>query len=199
MIVGVLNIKGGVGKTTTSMALATAASRDGRTVEVIDTDPQGSATLWKQASQDNGNPLPFPVVSKNRAEIRRMRADRHDGQQEVVFIDCPPNGDVISETIKTSDFVVIPSTASPIDLQQTIATCEACQDAGTDYAVLIVMARRGTSALIAFRETVEESGAGIFDTEIPLRESIKNTFGNAFKSNLNGYEDAWRELKEATA
>ncbi|MBT1171745.1 ParA family protein [Bifidobacterium sp. SO4] len=197
MIIGILNIKGGVGKTTTAMALATAASRDGGAVTVVDTDPQGSATLWEQASQDNSAPLPFPVVSRNKAEIRRMRSNRPDSNGEIIFIDCPPNGDVISETIKTSDFVIIPSTASPIDLQQTMATCEACQDAGTDYAVLIVMARRGTSALASFRHTIEESGAGIFDTEIPLRESIKNTFGYAFRSNLSGYEDAWNELKEA--
>lgn len=195
MIIGVLNIKGGVGKTTTAMALATAASRAKLKTTVIDTDPQGSATLWAQAAQDNGTPLPFPVISKNRAEIRRMRTD-NPNPEEIIFIDCPPNGDVITETIRTADFVVVPSTASPIDLQQTVATCEACRDAGTDYAVLIVMARRGTSALTAFRDTIEEAGAGIFDTEIPLRESIKNTFGHAFKSNLNGYEDAWRELKE---
>lgn len=197
MIIGVLNIKGGVGKTTTAMALATAASRDGADVEVFDTDPQGSATLWAQAAQDGGAPLPFTVTSKNKAEIRRMRRNSPDDGQ-VAFIDCPPNGDVISETIKTADFVVVPSTASPIDLQQTVATCDACRDAGTDYAVLIVMARRGTSALTAFRNTIDEYGAGIFDTEIPLREAIKNTFGHTFRSNLDGYEDAWNELKEAT-
>lgn len=198
MIIGVLNIKGGVGKTTSAMAIATAAARDGGDVTVVDTDPQGSATLWAQAAADNGDPLPFPVVSRNRAEVRRMREQRPDSEDGIIVIDCPPNGDVISETIRTADFVVVPSTASPIDLQQTMETCAACQDAGKDYGVLIVMARRGTVSLSRFRDTVEAAGAGIFDTEIPLREAFKGDFGHTFKSNLHGYEDVWKELKEAT-
>ena len=82
-----------------------------------------------------------------------------------------------------------------IDLQQTMLTAAQCQDAGKDYAVLIVMARKGTNALRAFRTAVEEYGAGIFDTEIPLREDFKADFGHTFRSNLNGYEDVWNELR----
>lgn len=199
MILGVLNIKGGVGKTTTALGLATAASRDGRhEVVVMDTDPQGSATTWAQAAEDNSDPLPFRVESKNQAEIRRMRSRRPDLKGDICIIDCPPNGDVVSETVRTADFIVIPSTASPVDLQQTMLTAASCGDAGKDYAVLIVMARTGTNALTAFRKAVEEAGAGIFDVEIPLREYFKTYFGHPFASNLDGYEDAWNEIKEAT-
>jgi chromosome partitioning protein len=101
----------------------------------------------------------------------------------------------VDEAIKTADFVVIPTLSSPIDLQQTMLTAAQCQDAGKDYAVLIVMARKGTNALRAFRTAVEEYGAGIFDTEIPLREDFKADFGHTFRSNLNGYEDVWNELR----
>ena len=38
MIIGVTNIKGGVGKTTSSLAIATAAQRSGLSVTVVDTD-----------------------------------------------------------------------------------------------------------------------------------------------------------------
>lgn len=44
MIISVINLKGGSGKTTTAMALATAAARHNRNVSVLDTDPQGDAT-----------------------------------------------------------------------------------------------------------------------------------------------------------
>ncbi|KAA8815723.1 ParA family protein [Bifidobacterium vespertilionis] len=198
MIIGVLNIKGGVGKTTSSLGIATAANRDKLDVTLVDTDPQGSATLWSQAAEDNGDPLPFAVKSMNKAEIHRMRERRPDADGGLVVIDCPPNGDVVSEVIRTADFIVVPSSASPIDLQQTMVTCASCQDVGKDYGVLIVMARKGTNALTAFRNAVEDAGAGIFDTEIPLREDFKSDFGHTFKSNLHGYEDVWREIKEAT-
>ena len=145
MIIGVINIKGGVGKTTSSLAIATAAQRSGLSVTVVDTDPQGSATLWAQAAEDADDPLPFPVVSRNQAEIRRMRERRPDRNGELIVIDTPPNGSVVDEAIKTADFVVIPTLSSPIDLQQTMLTAAQCQDAGKDYAVLIVMARKGTT------------------------------------------------------
>lgn len=132
-------------------------------------------------------------MRKNRALSRDRRPDRNG---ELIVIDTPPNGSVVDEAIKTADFVVIPTLSSPIDLQQTMLTAAQCQDAGKDYAVLIVMARKGTNALRAFRTAVEEYGAGIFDTEIPLREDFKADFGHTFRSNLNGYEDVWNELKE---
>lgn len=198
MIIGVVNIKGGVGKTTSSLAIATAASRNGLKVSVMDTDPQGSATLWAQAAEDAGDQLPFPVMSRNQAEIRRMRERRPDRDDELIVIDTPPNGAVVDEVIRTADFVVIPTLSSPIDLQQTMLTAAQCQDSGKDYGVLIVMARKGTNALAAFRKAVEEYGAGIFDTEIPLREDFKADFGHTFRSNLNGYEDVWREIREET-
>ncbi|WP_432623927.1 AAA family ATPase [Bifidobacterium sp.] len=199
MIIGVLNIKGGVGKTTTSMALSTAIYRSGKDVTIFDTDPQGSATLWSQAAEDNGDALPFEVLSKNQAEIRRLGSHRPDKDGQVIVIDTPPSGDVINEVIKVSDFVIIPSTSSPVDLQQTLLTCASCQDQGKEYAVLIVMARKGTTTLEAFRTAVEKSGAGIFDAEIPLKEVFKGDFGHSFPSNLQGYEDVWKEIREVEA
>lgn len=43
-VVAILNQKGGVGKTTTTLGLASAAGADGRSVLVVDLDPQGSSS-----------------------------------------------------------------------------------------------------------------------------------------------------------
>src|SRR5947209_1106679 len=51
MIVVVANLKGGVGKTTSSMYLAHALSQaTGDQCALIDSDPQGSATQWAKSA-----------------------------------------------------------------------------------------------------------------------------------------------------
>ena len=47
-IITMANMKGGVGKTTSTICTAMALHRLGEKVEVRDIDPQGSATLWAE-------------------------------------------------------------------------------------------------------------------------------------------------------
>ena len=88
MIISVINLKGGSGKTTTAMALATAAARHNRNVSVLDTDPQGDATTWAGDAEDAGETLPFTVDSANIGKLKRLRKTMAD--DELVIIDCPP-------------------------------------------------------------------------------------------------------------
>ena len=71
MIVSLINLKGGVGKTTSCIALATAAARAGKEVVVLDAAPQGSATFWADNAEDNGEELPFAVDAANPATVKR--------------------------------------------------------------------------------------------------------------------------------
>lgn len=87
MIISVINLKGGSGKTTTAMALATAAARHNRNVSVLDTDPQGDATTWAGDAEDAGETLPFTVDSANIGKLKRLRKTMAD--DELVIIDCP--------------------------------------------------------------------------------------------------------------
>lgn len=45
--VAFVNLKGGVGKTTSAIGTAEALARLGHTVTVRDADPSGAATLWR--------------------------------------------------------------------------------------------------------------------------------------------------------
>lgn len=48
-VVALLNEKGGSGKTTISLNLATALHRQGRKVVLVDADPQGTLRDWRAA------------------------------------------------------------------------------------------------------------------------------------------------------
>lgn len=113
MILGILNQKGGVGKTTLSVNLATALSRKGKKVLLIDADPQGSSLDWISARE--GEAL-FSVVGLPIKTLHKEIIKIKDGFDHII-IDGPPRvSDVARSAIIASDFVLIPIQPSPYDI-----------------------------------------------------------------------------------
>ena len=113
MIISVLNQKGGVGKTTLSINLASAFALAGESTLLIDADPQSSALDW-QASRE-GDTL-FPVVGMARATLHKDVPGLQSQHQKVV-IDGPPRvNDLAKSAILASDLIIIPVQPSPYDI-----------------------------------------------------------------------------------
>ena len=112
-VISILNQKGGVGKTTIAVHLATAFARKKRRVLLVDADPQGSALDW--AAARHGQPL-FPVVGLPKNSIHK-ELPALAINYELVIIDGPPRVyDVAKSAVGASDLVLVPVQPSPYDV-----------------------------------------------------------------------------------
>ena len=77
--------KGGAGKTSTAIALASLAAAEGRRTIILDADPQRSASEWYAVSTNPG----FAVHSTEVSAVASL-LERAKKRYDVVIVDNPP-------------------------------------------------------------------------------------------------------------
>jgi chromosome partitioning protein len=121
-IITVAQGKGGVGKTTIAVNIAGELSRRNFNVALIDSDPQASACHWAEL----GN-LEFPVYeigleNSARSAIASWVRDVKRVEAEIVVIDTAPGERQLGASISIADLVLVPCTASGLDIEATERT-----------------------------------------------------------------------------
>ncbi|WPF66707.1 MULTISPECIES: AAA family ATPase [unclassified Corynebacterium] len=192
-IITVCHLKGGTGKTTTTILLATALTNLGYSVTVYDADPQGSASEWAALAADNNTPLNFPVTVANPATLNRLRP-----RTDYVLIDCPPGGSTaINAAINAADEIIIPTSPSEIEVDRMWDTLSLSTTKPTH--VLITSARLGTTALTDIQKALRTEHIPTYRTIIPLRQKIKAMWGTNPTGMLYGYDTLANTITENIA
>jgi chromosome partitioning protein len=175
--IAVVNLKGGVGKTTTAVHLAAALAEDGRTL-LIDADPHRSALSWSELV---GDAFPCPVIALPVRDLHRRLRDLADGFAHAV-IDTPPNDVAVTRSaVMAAETVVVPLAPSTMDIDRLRETLELIADLEPthpiDLRVLVVRARARTRLAEDIRTVLGELDAPLMTAVVPLREAYAGAFG----------------------
>ena len=191
MKIVVTNLKGGVGKTTSTVYLAAvAAARGYGPVVVVDADRQASAAEWLEE-----RPLDGVEVVEAPSERTLSRAMR--SEEGTVVVDLPPGDErLVQAAIGAADAVVIPTRAGGVEFGRVAYTLELIPSK-TARGIVITAARLGTNDL---QETIDWwSGE-----KVPVWGVVPERVGIAagpearlYRDGLDEYGDVLRRLLRA--
>jgi len=186
----VSNVKGGVGKTTTSIYLAAVAARRGRgPVVLVDADPQGSTAEWYDTDPIEG------VELVEGPSVRTVtKAMNHE--EGIVVVDTPPGeGTLVQAALGRADAVVIPTRAGGVEPNRVLATL-AMTPSNVAAGVVVCSARLGTNDLDATIEWWSDLKVPVWGI-VPERVSIAT--GPSARLSSEGLEHYAAVLKKAIA
>ena len=119
-VFSIVNQKGGVGKTTTAVNLATALSISGKSCLVIDLDPQGNASTGFAIQQDRRKPGAYEVLTQKVELAEAIKSTEVNGLGIVpssvglAKAEYELDGDVEKEFVLRSAIEKLPSQYSAI-------------------------------------------------------------------------------------
>jgi chromosome partitioning protein len=179
LIITVAQQKGGSGKTTVAAHLAVAFMLGGKSVGVLDVDPQGSLGEWFErrertlGEEDVG--LVFRTASGwgARREAKQLARDF-----DIVVVDTPPKSDLeMRPAIEMADLVAVPVQPTPVDLWATAPTLAMVAKEGAGSLIVI---NRALSRALLTGEMIEAAGKlghTVADAHLGNRVSYPQSMG----------------------
>jgi chromosome partitioning protein len=155
-IIVVSNGKGGVGKTTTTMALASILAEKYKLL-AVDADSQGSFTWWVQQSKKG---IGFDLAQETDPQL--LENLRNVVGYDLIIVDTPPalSSATLAAVIPAADYLVLPTPPAPMDLAVLIETVKrAITPAKVAHRVLLTKVdTRSMGEALEAQKTLQELG-----------------------------------------
>ena len=201
-----VNPKGGVGKSTSSLLLATALANMGLQVSLIDADPNQPIKKWREGNSKTT----VKIISDGKEEnIVDLIDEENTSKRKFVFVDTEGARSMLSQTaMSLADLVLIPMQPSAIEADQVAVLVKLMNTqqriSRRRIPFKILFNRTGyipTRMEKRIRKSLEDANIEIFKIDLSERISFKSIFEDQLtlyeldKERVTGVDKAIENVK----
>ncbi len=193
-VISFANPKGGAGKSTSAVILATQLATSGADVSIIDADPNYPIFDWSQlpnkpekievlsrvthAQDQRKSPTEVVVTSDNIIDVIEDASER----SAFVIVDLEGTADVlVGDAVAVSDLVIIPTQMSPMDVKQAARAARLVKKQGKvarrtiPFAMLVTRDKTAIKSAtdMAIEEKFKEFNIPLLQTRLIERAPFK--------------------------
>lgn len=181
-VIAFANPKGGAGKTTSALLLATELAEKGATVTLLDADPEKWISQWASLP---GKPLKINVLGDVTEDSIVEQIDDASRASQFVVVDLEGTASLmVANAIGMADMVIIPTQGSSMDARGAAKTIRLIRNqermARREIAHAVLLTR--ASAAVTSRsmrnvqDQLDESGIPVFAVSIIERAAFRDLF-----------------------
>jgi len=181
-VISFANPKGGAGKTTSALLLASELAGKGAKVAIIDADPERWISQWGRLP---GRPATIEIIEDVSEDSIVDQIESAASRAQFVIVDLEGTASLmVANAIGMSDLVVIPAQGASMDAKGAAKTIKLIRNqermARRAIAHSVLMTR--TSAAVAsralknVRDQMGKAGIDVFSTSIVERAAYRDIF-----------------------